>query len=106
MSSCSDDSSVEDYVLSDVEMIRQALRETTLNINWGEDNDVIFANIDSFLELSEGNNTVQRVTFDQFLWGVQQKGAANDGRLGQAGKGYRESSGAQGTQDCEHSGFR
>jgi hypothetical protein len=57
----SDDSSSEESL----ERIRQSLRKNSLKIYWGVDNDGIFANIDSFLELSEGNNIVQTVYLDQ-----------------------------------------
>jgi hypothetical protein len=58
----SDDSVVEDCVPDDVEVIRRSLRETTLNIDWGvgEDNDGILFNVDSFVELCEGNTIVKR----------------------------------------------
>jgi hypothetical protein len=44
-----------------MEVIRQALLETTLEIGKREDADRIFANARSFVKLSQGNDTVQRV---------------------------------------------
>jgi hypothetical protein len=51
--------------ISDVEAImRQELRKTILKIGRADDLVGIVANIDSFLELSKGNNIVHEVHLD------------------------------------------
>jgi hypothetical protein len=83
----SDDSSVEYSVPDDEEMIRQSLQKTTLNIDWGEDNDGIFASVDSFLELSKGNNIVQTVYLDQYWGDYSERGLPTMEAWEQLGKG-------------------
>jgi hypothetical protein len=62
-------SSVEDDELDVLEeMIHDQLSEITLKIKWYQNEndgyDGVFANVDSFLELSKGNNIVQVVDLD------------------------------------------
>jgi hypothetical protein len=84
----SNDSSVEDSGPSDVEeAMRQSLCETTLKIDWGEDNDGIFANVDSFVEHSEGNEIVQRVDLDLYWDDYSERGLQTMGDWEKLGKG-------------------
>jgi hypothetical protein len=63
-----DGSSVEDDELDVEAMIRDQLSERTLKIEWYQnengDYDGVFANVDSFIELSKGNNIVHVVYLD------------------------------------------
>jgi hypothetical protein len=69
------------------EAIRQSLRETTLKIDCGKDNDGIFANVDSFVELSEGNNIVQEVDLDLYWDDYSKRGLQTMDDWEKLGKG-------------------
>jgi hypothetical protein len=65
----SDDSSgEEDHEPGAHYEIRQGLSETTLEIQWEEDYERIFAHVDTFLELSRGNTIVQKVILDPYWY--------------------------------------
>jgi hypothetical protein len=83
----SDDSVVEDCVPDTVEEIRQSLRETTLKIDWGKDNDGIFANVDSFVEITEGNEFVQRADLDLYWNDYSKRGLQTMEDWDKLGKG-------------------
>jgi hypothetical protein len=83
----SDDSVVEDCVPDTVEVIRQSLRETTLKIDWGKDNDGIFANVDSFVEITEGNEFVQRADLDLYWNDYSKRGLQTMEDWDKLGKG-------------------
>jgi hypothetical protein len=73
-----------------VEMIRQALQRTTLEIDWGEDNinsNGIFGHIDSFVELCEGNDIVQEVELDQYRDNYSKRGLRRMEDWNKLGKG-------------------
>jgi hypothetical protein len=63
VNSDSDDSSVEEDAES---LMRQALSKTIMDIEWHEDGDGIFSDVDAFLELSKGNNIVQVVQLNPY----------------------------------------
>jgi hypothetical protein len=85
VSSDSDDSFVEEAVEV---LMRQALSERTLKIQWDEDEDYegIFAHVDTFLELSKGNNIVHKVNLDPYWYEnrIRRSDAEWEEKLGRA----------------------
>jgi hypothetical protein len=74
-------SSLDVPVQEDVEaLIRQALSGRTLSIGWDDDCDGIFANVDSFLELSKGNTIVEVVDIDPYCYRLTYRARMQTGR--------------------------
>jgi hypothetical protein len=49
-------------------LMRQALTERTLKVQWDHGNDGIFSDVDAFLELSKGNNIVEEVQVNPYWY--------------------------------------
>jgi hypothetical protein len=69
-------------------MLRRALSKTTIYIGYDGNSDGILANVDSFLEVSQGNNIVEEVHLDPYWYDNQNRmrhsGAEWEEKLGRA----------------------
>jgi hypothetical protein len=67
-------------------LMRQALIKTTMEMEWDEDCDGIFADVDAFLELSKGNKIVEVVILDPYWYqnDIRRSDANWEEKLGRA----------------------